>query len=496
MIWTRDGRAKDPRLCTTSPHLGVRQGRKKDYGRIKMHIASHNVRTLSTDSLLDVYLQQLEKIKADIIGVCETRRARAVSARWTSGEEILLGEGANNVPRTGGVGFIIKAKMVPYIISCDIISPRQTTQKLGNRTLKMVQVYAPTITAEDDEIERFYEEIETALKLKSTYTIVQGDFNAVVGSRLDDTEYLIGRTTSILNNEHFLREEKRLWTWRSSDTRTLRQIDYVLTDTPRLFADVSVIGENVITTGSDHRLLRSVILFDAKKERRVLHSQRTLVRQTFNADMYAAMIESSDLHMNTGSNIDADYEDLVGKITQAVKASSIAIEPARRRRISTETLQMMKRRARMKAEGRVQNEEYRTLCEAIRERIKCDYEGYRQMKLREAAEKRASLKAVERDIRLRQHIHYACIPSQSARTTNRPQMNEICTKFYNDLYSSKVVVARTYRNVAEEPIPEVMWEEVENAVKQIKAGKSPGCDNIRPEHLKAGGLHLFKALAE
>ncbi|KAK6030034.1 endonuclease/exonuclease/phosphatase family protein [Ostertagia ostertagi] len=412
MIWTRDGRAKDPRLCTTSPHLGVRQGRKKDYGRIKMHIASHNVRTLSTDSLLDVYLQQLEKIKADIIGVCETRRARAVSARWTSGEEILLGEGANNVPRTGGVGFIIKAKMVPYIISCDIISPRVAVlkvklQKLGNRTLKMVQVYAPTITAEDDEIERFYEEIETALKLKSTYTIVQGDFNAVVGSRLDDTEYLIGRygagNNINLNNEHFLLEEtKRLWTWRSSDTRTLRQIDYVLTDTPRLFADVSVIGENVITTGSDHRLLRSVILFDAKKERRVLHSQRTLVRQTFNADMYAAMIESSDLHMNTGSNIDADYEDLVGKITQAVKASSIAIEPARRRRISTETLQMMKRRARMKAEGRVQNEEYRTLCEAIRERIKCDYEGYRQMKLREAAEKRASLKAV--DIRLRQPI--------------------------------------------------------------------------------------------
>ncbi|KAK6028654.1 hypothetical protein OSTOST_05261 [Ostertagia ostertagi] len=102
-------------------------------------------------------------------------------------------------------------------------------------------------------------------------------------------------------------------------------------------------GENVITTGSDHRLLRSVILFDAKKERRVLHSQKTLVRQTFNADMYAAMIESSDLHMNMGSSIDADYEDLVGKITQAVKASSIAIEPARRRRISTEALQMMKK---------------------------------------------------------------------------------------------------------------------------------------------------------
>ncbi|KAK6031733.1 hypothetical protein OSTOST_02104, partial [Ostertagia ostertagi] len=341
-----------------------------------------------------------KRSKPTLIGVCETRRARAVSARWTSGEEILLGEGA---------------KMCP------------------------------------EQVERFQR-----------------------SCRLPIGRYGI---------PHRKKKAKRLWTWRSSDTRTLRQIDYVLTDTPRL-------GK------CDNDWLRSSAFAFGDPLRCQERTQRTLVRQTFNADMYAAMIESSDLHMNTGSNIDADYEDLVGKITQAVKASSIAIEPARRRRISTETLQMMKRRARMKAEGRVQNEEYRTLCEAIRERIKCDYEGYRQMKLREAAEKRASLKAVERDIRLRQHIPYALKDDTGVRTTNRPRMNEICTKFYNDLYSSKVVVARTYRNVAEEPIPEVMWEEVENAVKQIKAGKSPGCDNIRPEHLKAGGLHLFKALAE
>ncbi|XGW21059.1 hypothetical protein V3C99_004205 [Haemonchus contortus] len=49
---------------------------------------------------------------------------------------------------------------------------------------------------------------------------------------------------------------------------------------------------------------------------------------------------------------------------------------------------MVKKRARMKAEGRVQTADYRELCEAIREKIKCDYEGYRQKKLREAAERR------------------------------------------------------------------------------------------------------------
>nr|CDJ94186.1 unnamed protein product [Haemonchus contortus] len=57
---------------------------------------------------------------------------------------------------------------------------------------------------------------------------------------------------------------------------------------------------------------------------------------------------------------------------------------------------MMKKRARMKAEGRVQTTDYKELCEAIRKKIKHDYEGYRLKKLREAAERR-----IYADIRFR-----------------------------------------------------------------------------------------------
>uniref|UniRef100_A0A7I4XW49 1-acyl-sn-glycerol-3-phosphate acyltransferase n=1 Tax=Haemonchus contortus TaxID=6289 RepID=A0A7I4XW49_HAECO len=116
-------------------------------------------------------------MRADIVGVCETRRARAVSAKWRSGEVILLGDGGDNVFRIGRVGFIMKANMAPYVISCDIQSPRVAVpkiklQKLGNRTLKIVQDYVPAASPEDDEFERFHEETERALKLKTTFTIV------------------------------------------------------------------------------------------------------------------------------------------------------------------------------------------------------------------------------------------------------------------------------------------------------------------------------------
>ncbi|XGW34034.1 hypothetical protein V3C99_018078 [Haemonchus contortus] len=121
--------------------------------------------------------------------------------------------------------------------------------------------------------------------------------------------------------------------------------------------------------------------------------------------------------MNTGNSIDADYEDLVEKITQAVKASSAATEAARRRHISPE--------------GRVQTSNYRELCEVIRKKINYYYEGYRGKKLCEAAERRT-------------------------------------------------VLARAVQTNAEKPIPKVMWEEVEYAVKQIKAGKAQAATTYVP----------------
>ncbi|KAG6938805.1 hypothetical protein G0U57_005267, partial [Chelydra serpentina] len=79
----------------------------------------------------------------------------------------------------------------------------------------------------------------------------------------------------------------------------------------------------------------------------------------------------------------------------------------------------------------------------------------------------------------------------------RSKMNEICTKFYNDLYSSHVNVQCTLsRQQVIEEVPNVMWEEIKYAVRNIKRRKSPGVDDIWPEYLKTGEDTLFKALVQ
>ena len=50
--------------------------------------------------------------------------------------------------------------------------------------MKIIQIYAPTSTHTDEEMEIFYEDLDRALKKQRTqFTFVIGDFNAKVGQK-------------------------------------------------------------------------------------------------------------------------------------------------------------------------------------------------------------------------------------------------------------------------------------------------------------------------
>ena len=55
--------------------------------------------------------------------------------------------------------------------------------KVNSRySIQIIQIYAPTTSHEDEEVEELYEEISKAMdKDKSHYKIIMGDFNAKVG---------------------------------------------------------------------------------------------------------------------------------------------------------------------------------------------------------------------------------------------------------------------------------------------------------------------------
>uniref|UniRef100_A0A0M3II41 Endo/exonuclease/phosphatase domain-containing protein n=1 Tax=Ascaris lumbricoides TaxID=6252 RepID=A0A0M3II41_ASCLU len=132
------------------------------------------------------------------------------------------------------------------------------------------------------------------------------------GSRV--VNFAVSNHLNIMNT-CFQKSEKRQWIWRSADGRTLNQTDFVLTDTKRIFSDVSVIGEKIISKGSDHRLLHSTLMLKVKRENGML-KKGCPPRRNLNADTFSNLMETIDFSMNC-TNIDKDNEQFVANILKA-----------------------------------------------------------------------------------------------------------------------------------------------------------------------------------
>ena len=111
----------------------------------------------------------------------------------------------------------------------------------------VIQVCAPTSSAEEAEVEQFYENLQELLELtpKKDVLFIIGDWNAKVGSQ--ETPGVTGKFVCEIQNEAgqrvaefcqentlfiantlFQQHKRRLYTWTSPDGQHRYQIDYIL----------------------------------------------------------------------------------------------------------------------------------------------------------------------------------------------------------------------------------------------------------------------------
>ena len=113
--------------------------------------------------------------------------------------------------------------------------------------ITVIQVYAPTSNAEEDEVEWFYEDLQDLLELtpKKDVLFIIGDWNAKVGSQ--ETPGVTGKfglgvqneagqwlkefcqeNALVIANTLFQQHKRRLYTWTSPDGQYRNQIDSIL----------------------------------------------------------------------------------------------------------------------------------------------------------------------------------------------------------------------------------------------------------------------------
>ena len=239
-------------------NLWVRTGRFWN-----LDLGTYNVRTLASEGDLEVLFEELDGVKWDIIGLSEVRRTGEEFVVLKNGH-ILCYRGQSD-KKEHGVGFLVNKELAGNIENFYSLNERVAGLiiKLNNRyRLKIIQVYAPTSAYDDEHVEKFYEDVEEAMKKhKTQYTFIVGDFNAKVGkksvgmtalgnfgidTRNERGEMLVGfaeRNNLKIMNTFFMRKASRKWTWKSPNGETKNEIDFILTDRQNTVKNVAVLNK-------------------------------------------------------------------------------------------------------------------------------------------------------------------------------------------------------------------------------------------------------------
>ena len=144
-------------------------------------ITTWNVRTLCQAGKLDNAIQEMKKMKIDILGIAETRGAESGKIRNDS-HTVLYSGGQDH---RNGVGILMKNNISRSIMGYWQISNGVIMVKWQGKpfNINILQTYAPTQDHNDEDIEQFYEEIQQVINQAKSDEIIcmMGDMNAKVG---------------------------------------------------------------------------------------------------------------------------------------------------------------------------------------------------------------------------------------------------------------------------------------------------------------------------
>ena len=476
-----------------------------------LYLATYNCRTVCNQSQLHHLIDETSRFQYDIIGLSETKRKDPLSATWHDGTGVYLGARKQG-STSGGVGFLVHQRAMNRVEEVKYLSHRVATLKFKidrNRSLVVIQVYAPTADKDDQEHAEFYDEVRDALSAnRAYYKAIIGDFNARLGPRKTG-EVFIGPHSAEARNEagdrlaafcetahfyhansQFKKKESRRWTHISPNGIHRHELDHILTNR-RFVTDVTVIAS--CHTGSDHRLLRAKLFFDktmAKLDRlRAQRPPRTIL------DPQAARIMAQTVQFDEKVDLNDDYECLIKSVIAISKSSRGTAPTHNTSRISPATRKLLEQRRLMKRD-QANHVAFTVLSKQCRASLEQDHAAFTRHRLLTAATSRKSIKKAARSI----SEHRETIPCLKApdgtRVTSRIGIEKIMREYYTDLFKSNNPIPSRAPSAPLQPPLEFLVSEVRNAVESIPPGKAPGEDGLTAEDIKACGHPLYVAIAK
>ena len=149
------------------------------------NIGTWNVRGMNTDKL-DIVKTEMKRPKIDILGISELHWA---GSGYFNSDDYTVYYSGNESIRRNGVAFIANKKIATAVEGFSTINDRIISIRIDGRPrpLTILQVHALATDANQEDIEKFYANLQQAIDqapAKNTIYIT-GDFNAKVGAGED-----------------------------------------------------------------------------------------------------------------------------------------------------------------------------------------------------------------------------------------------------------------------------------------------------------------------
>ena len=188
--WRNNSRKNEEMEPKQNQHPGVDvtgDGSKVRCCKEQYCTGTWNVRSLNQGKL-KVVKQEMARVNVNILGIRELKWTGM--GEFNSDDHYIYYCGQESL-RGNGVAIIVNKKVRNAVLGCN----------LKNDRITVIQVYAPTRSAEEAEVEWFYEYLQDLLELtpKEDVLFIIGDCNAKVGSQ--ETPGVTGKLGLGVQNE-------------------------------------------------------------------------------------------------------------------------------------------------------------------------------------------------------------------------------------------------------------------------------------------------------
>ena len=498
------------------------KGKNKCREKAHVRIGTWNIRTMRKTGKLANVIAEMRRAKLDVLGLAETR--------WKEDGDF-ASDGIRIIHTAGtegqsGVAIMLEKEVAKAVTRVERHGSRiiEVTIKAEPMDMVIIQVYMPTASHPEEEIDEMYEKLEEILeRIKGTeYTVIMGDWNAVVGEGEEGIcigKYGLGKRNNsgeklaefcerkkmMITNTWFQHEKRRRYTWKAPGDTARYQLDYILVQSRYRNSVKNSRSMPGADADTDHNLVVMNIqaklkFMKRKKKNRKRWNKKNLKEKS---KELGERIEEN-LKENEGSSIEERWKGLKEAIIKSAN-DIIGIEesaPARKPWITEEMIMEMEERRKWKHQSTEEaKKEYRRLNNKLRRTTEEAREKWWEEQCREIEElqqkgmdsmvynkvKNLSRKNGIGGIEIRDK--QGKMLSEIGEVKNR--WKEYIEELYKDENANgteeegRMEIEEQIGEAKEDIGPELLEEEVRTAIKELKNDKTEGYDDIPAEMLKS-----------